>query len=213
MSIDFASLAVVHSRDFSRHIFLTVLPTWFAKLGVKYPETVTAGSLESFRLQVEVRWSEALDGHAAAKKLWERKLNELFALQAAKEPNEKRIKAKEAEVAEARIPKDEAFAVLMDARRADESARMVDAAWTGLARGDTAAFRWLVVSLLRTADYSPELRELRDVLVNARHGVTPLPDDEVEGALSLFLLAADDLASASREKLLIAMREALTESI
>lgn len=168
MDIDLIDRAVAHPHQFSRLIFQSVLPTWFAKLGIRYPETLTEESLESFRLQVEIYWSEALDDHAAAKKPWERKLKELYALQAAKEPNEKRILAKEAEVDEARIPKDKAFAVLMDARRADESARMVDAAWKGLAKGETAAFRWLVISLLRTADYTPELRILADVLSGTR---------------------------------------------
>lgn len=170
MDTDFIDRAVTHREAFARHIFLAVLPTWFARLGAEYPEKVTVESLAAFREHAEGVWADALSAYAKAKRPWGRALDELYKLEAAKQPNKERIAAKEAEVDALRVPKDEAFAVLMDARRLDESARKLDSAWEGLGWGETDGFRWLLISLSRVASYSPELRVLADVIRGIRLG-------------------------------------------
>lgn len=164
--LDFVDFVVENrDRQFVRHVFLTVLPAWFESLGVTtYPETTYEQSLADFRESAAAAFSARHDEYNAAKKPWGRALNELYALEAAKQRNEERIEAKTREVDRLRAPLRAAEAALSDARVVDESARMLDAAWTGALEGRTEEFRWLMLSLVRVSHSRPQLRPLLGIL-------------------------------------------------
>lgn len=158
-------------RELVRHIFVTVLPAWFESLGVTtYPDVVSGQSLAEFRQSMVDSFSDRHDEYNAAKKPWLRALNELYALEGAKQRNEERIEAKSREVDRLRIPFKAAGDALFDARAVEESARMLPFAWSGARNGQTEEFRWLLVCLVRVASVKPQLRPLLGIirrLVNA----------------------------------------------
>lgn len=170
--LDFVDFVVENrDRQFVRHVFGTVLPAWFESLGVTtYPETTYAQSLADFRQSAAESFSDRHDEYNAVKKPWVRALNELYALEAAKQRNEDRIEAKAREVDRLRVPLTAAKAALSDARLVDESARMLDSAWSGALDGRTEEFRWLMLSLVRVSHVKPQLRPLLGILRRLSNG-------------------------------------------
>lgn len=163
---ELAEAAVARPNNFFASLFVDLLDRVFDRLGVQgYPSFPSEESLTAFREQVMQEWSDSIDAHARAAKPWGRALDELYALENAKNPSEERIKAKESELAELRAVKDEKFAVLLNARRAEECARSMVSAFRCLGNdcGD-AGYKALLRALLLTESWTPGFPPVRAIL-------------------------------------------------
>lgn len=145
------------------NLFTSVLPSLYRELGVSYPSAgLSSEVLEAFLLQVNYLWGDRLRSFQTAQAQLSKARLEL-------ERSGGKMKPQAAQAAAERLielqeEREVAYQAMLQARRAEELARVLPQVYSG----DQRLTRWLEVQLTRVAAYSPELsRHLTDA---ALHG-------------------------------------------